>query len=114
MPRCPSVLYRAARRIEHLSDFHVGHALEIVQQDSSPFFLRQSADCFKQQLRRDFLSRLLIARLGFFVLKILVKRVKLPLLMQGKVGNDTSFALRRRISSWALQASLCSTRLQKL
>ena len=62
-------------------------AFWIVQHDSFPFFFRQSANCFKQQLRRDFLSCLLIARLGFFVLKILIKRIKLPFLMQGKVGK---------------------------
>ena len=43
-----SVLYRAARRIEHFSDFHVSHALEIVQKYSSSLFFRQGAYCFKQ------------------------------------------------------------------
>lgn len=59
--------------IELFSDLNISHALEVIQKNDFSLFFRQSTDSFQQQLRRDFLSCLLIARLCFFVLKIFVK-----------------------------------------
>jgi hypothetical protein len=53
----------------------VVHSLEIVQEYGFALFFRQSTDCFKKQLRRDFLPG---SFKGDFPFEIFIKGMKLP------------------------------------
>ena len=75
---CPPVLYRASRRVEQLRNLGVVHSLEVIQQYGFALFFRQSTDCFKKQLWRDFLPGFLKDGFGGFTFEIFIKRMKLP------------------------------------
>ena len=75
---CPPVLYRASRRVEQLRNLGIVHSLEVIQQYGFALFFRQSTDCFKKQLWRDFLPGFLKDGFGGFTFEIFIKRMKLP------------------------------------
>ena len=54
------------------------HSLEVIQQYGFALFFRQSTDCFKKQLWRDFLPGFLKDGFGGFTFEIFIKRMKLP------------------------------------
>ena len=56
----------------------VAEYLEDIQQYGFALFFRQSTDCFKKQLWRDFLPGFLKDGFGGFTFEIFIKRMKLP------------------------------------